>query len=69
MEVVYKTSLPSSMAKYSIYREVKGLGCIIKASNIEANGRESINTKFIKVPNKYAFKFNTDLIKIVKKFQ
>jgi len=69
MEVVYKTSLPSSLAEYSVYREVKGLGCVIRSSNIEANGRESINTKFIEVPNKYAFKFNSELIQIVKKFQ
>ena len=69
MEIVYKTSLPSSMIKHSVYREIKGLGCIVKSSNIEANGRDSTNTKFIEVPNKYAFKFNSDLIKTVKKFQ
>jgi hypothetical protein len=57
------------LAEYSVYREVKGLGCVIRSSNIEANGRESINTKFIEVPNKYAFKFNSELIQIVKKFQ
>ena len=69
MEIIYKTSLPSSMTKHSVYREIKGLGCIVKSSNIEANGRESKNTKFFEVKNKYAFKYTQDLIKIVSKFE
>lgn len=69
MEIIYKTSLPSSLPNQLVYRELKGLGCIIKSSNIEANGRESKNTKFFEVKNKYAFKFTQDLIKTVNKFE
>ncbi len=69
MDVVYKTSLPSSINKHLIYREIKGLGCIIKSLNIEANGRESSNTKFFEVPNKFAFNYDTSLINLVKRFQ
>jgi len=69
MEMIYKTTLPSSMLKYSVFREIKGLGCIVKSSNIEANGRESRDTKFIEVADKYAFKFNSKLIEVLKKYQ
>ena len=69
MEIVYKTSLPSSINKHSIYREIKGLGCIVKSSNVEANGRESVNTKFLEVPNKFAFRYDSSLIKLINKFQ
>tara|TARA_B100001250_G_C19816906_1_gene798995 strand:- start:2896 stop:4209 length:1314 start_codon:yes stop_codon:yes gene_type:complete len=69
LEVVYKTTLPSSIAEHLVYCELKGLGCIVKSSNIEANGRESINTKFIEVPSKYAFRYNKNYLNIVKKFQ
>ena len=69
MDIVYKTSLPSSINKHSIYREVKGLGSIIKATNVEANGRESSNTKFLEVPNKFSFRYDLSLLKIIKKFQ
>jgi glycosyltransferase involved in cell wall biosynthesis len=69
MEIVYKTSLPSSINKHSIYREIKGLGCIVKSSNVEANGRESVNTKFFEVPNKFAFRYDSSLIKLINKFQ
>ena len=69
MDVVYKTSLPSSINKHLVYREIKGLGCIIKSLNIEANGRESSNTKFFEVPNKFAFSYDTSLINLVKQFQ
>ena len=57
------------MLKYSVFREIKGLGCIVKSSNIEANGRESRDTKFIEVADKYAFKFNSKLIEVLKKYQ
>ena len=59
MEIIYKTSLPSSMTKHSVYREIKGLGCIVKSSNIEANGRE-VNTKFLR----FQTVMLSDLIKI-----
>ena len=69
MEIIYKTTLPSSLSKQSVYREIKGLGCIVKSTNIEANGRESKNTKFFEVKNKYTFKYSPELINSIKKFQ
>ena len=41
----------------------------MRGSNIEANGRESKNTKFFEVKDKFAFKYDPDLIKVINKFQ
>ena len=69
IEVVFKSNLPKTLLKHSVFRELKGLGCIVRGSNIEANGRESKNTKFFEVKDKFAFKYDPDLIKVINKFQ
>ena len=58
IEPIFKTSLPSSVARNTIFHEIKGLGCIVKSSSFENNGRESSNTKFFEVDYKYAFNIN-----------
>ncbi len=64
---IYKTTVPNSVLKNSLYQEVKGLGVITKSSNFENNGRESSNTKFFEVDAKYSFKLD-DFIKKYLKF-
>tara|TARA_Y100000741_G_scaffold359247_1_gene339632 strand:- start:196 stop:1041 length:846 start_codon:yes stop_codon:yes gene_type:complete len=63
---IYKTTLPNSILKNSIYQEVKGLGVITKSLNFENNGRESSNTKFFEVDTKYSFKLDNFIKKYLK---
>ena len=37
------------MTQGYIYQEIQGVGTITKSSNFENNGRESTNTKFLKL--------------------
>ncbi len=63
---IYKTTLPNSVLKNSIYQEVKGLGVITKSSNFKNNGRESSNTKFFEVDTKYSFKLDNFIKRYLK---
>ena len=58
LEPIFKTTLPSSVTDYNIFQELKGLGCIVKSSSFEINGRESLNTKFFEVESEYSFKID-----------
>ncbi len=63
LELIHKTSLPSSASDhYEIFQEVHGLGTITKSSSFEISGKESLDSKFFEVDDKYFFKFN-DYIK------
>jgi len=66
IEPIFKTTLPSSLVDHTIFQENKGLGCIVKSSNFENNGRESVNTKFFEVDSKYSFKINNFTKKLIK---
>ena len=55
-EPIYKTTLPTKFAQRNIFEEVKGLGCVVKSSSFEINGRESSNVKFIEVHSKHSYK-------------
>ena len=58
LEPIFKTTLPSSMADYDVFQELKGLGCVVKSSSFEVYGRESLNTKFFEVDSEYSFKID-----------
>jgi len=63
LELIHKTTLPSSAEEhYEIFQEIHGLGTITKSSSFEKNGKESFDSKFFEVEDKYFFKFN-DYIK------
>ena len=66
IEPIFKTTLPSSIVKHKIFSENKGLGCIVKSSSFENNGRESSNTKFFEVDGKYSFKFDNHIKTLIE---
>ena len=65
IEPIFKTTLPSTLVDHTIFHENKGLGCIVKSSSFENNGRESSNTKFFEVDSKYSFKINNFTKKLI----
>lgn len=57
MDIIFKTSMPSTYVKNNIFKEIKGLGCITKSSVFEHTGRETMSINFLEVLEKYSFKF------------
>ena len=62
LEVLFKTSLPSSMTDHKIFQEVRGLGCIVEAKSFEKNGRNSKNVKFLEIDSDSSFKITKKMI-------
>jgi glycosyltransferase involved in cell wall biosynthesis len=58
IEPLFKTTLPSSIANYKIYQEIKGLGSIIKTDIFKVSGAETSNIKPIFIDSLHSFKIN-----------
>ena len=57
MNIIFKTSMPSSYVTNNVFKEIKGLGCITKSSVFEHTGRETMSINFLEVLEKYSIKF------------
>lgn len=56
MNIIFKTSMPSSYVTSNVFKEIKGLGCITKSSVFEHTGRETMSINFLEVLEKYSTK-------------
>ena len=66
IEPLFKTTLPSSIANYKIYQEIKGLGSIIKTDIFKVSGAETSNIKPLFVDSLHSFKINNYTEKFFK---
>ena len=57
MNIIFKTSMPSSYVTNNVFKEIKGLGSITKSSVFEHTGRETMSINFLEVLEKHSLKF------------
>lgn len=62
LEILFKSTMPSSFIEQNIYQEAKGLGCIVATDSFKVFGRNTNNPKFFEVKNEHSLKLTKNII-------